>query len=85
MTFSKELDRFSLHFFKISLQIRNCREETGPIRTVSSANQSGLQLTFLRHPGISAVARYFAGGSQSPVTGVGDSTGVEAAVSRGRF
>ena len=26
MTFSKELDRFSLHFFKISLQIRNCRE-----------------------------------------------------------
>jgi len=27
MTFSQELDRLSLHFVKISLQIANCREE----------------------------------------------------------
>src|SRR6202795_2955636 len=40
------------------------------------ANQSGLQLTFLRHPGISAVARYFAGGEPVSTDGFGGFNGL---------
>jgi hypothetical protein len=36
MTFSQELDRLSLHFVKISLQIANCREEN-PSRRAQAA------------------------------------------------
>src|ERR1700674_4299433 len=37
---------------------REFETETGPIRTVSSANQSGLQLTFLRHAFVYAEAAF---------------------------
>jgi hypothetical protein len=43
-------------------------------------NQSGLQLTFLRHPGISAVARYFAGGEPVSTDGFGGFEGLVCAV-----
>ena len=55
---------------------REFETETGPIRTVSSADQSGLELTFLRHPGISAVARYFGGGEPVSTDGFGGFNGL---------
>jgi hypothetical protein len=39
MTFSQKLDRFSLHFVKISLQIANCREEN-PSRRAGAADMT---------------------------------------------
>ena len=49
----------------------NLGTETGSHRTASSATQSGLPLTVLRHPGISAVARYFGGGEPVSTDGFG--------------
>src|ERR1700730_4387699 len=48
----------------------------GRSNPAAPANQSGLQLTFLRHPGISAVARFFAGGEPVSTGGFGGFNGL---------
>src|ERR1700674_4259866 len=49
-----------------------CRGSNPP----APANQSGLPLTVLRHPGISAVARYFAGEKPVSTDGFGGFNGL---------